>query len=227
MRPKLAAALAALIVAAVPAVLIGNALWVMINPWLVHAQYAIPGFPDDAFGLSDAERTDLALTGVDSIRPGTEGTELLREARLPSGGEAFDQREIDHMQDVRELMAAFFVLWAAAVVAGIAAALALGRLGYGNRVTLALKRGAVLTLAAMAVAGLVMLIDFEFFFDGLHGILFEDETWEFNETYLLRQIYPDFFWGVAGAAIAAAVALQALVLFAAFRARAPVPVRRS
>ncbi len=227
MRPKLAAVLAALIVAAVPAVLIGNALWVMVNPWLVHAQYAIPGFPDDAFGLSDAERTDLALTGVDSIRPGTEGVELLREARLPSGGEAFDQREIDHMQDVRGLMAAFFILWAAALALGIAAALALRRLGSGRRISVALKRGAVLTLAVMAAAGLVMLVDFEFFFDGFHGIFFEDETWEFNETYLLRQIYPDFFWGVAGAAIAAAVALQALVLFAAFRGRARVPVRRS
>lgn len=223
MRPKLAAVLAALIVAAVPAVLIGNALWVMVNPWLVHAQYAIPGFPDDARGLSDADRTDLALTGIDSIRPGTEGVELLREARLPSGGEAFEEREIDHMQDVRQLITAFFVLWAAALALGIAAALALRRLGSGEEITVALRRGAVLTVAAMAAAGLVMAVDFEFFFDGFHGVFFEDETWEFNETYLLRQIYPDFFWGVAAATMAAAIAIQALVLVAAFRGRVSQP----
>src|SRR5512134_722572 len=168
MRPKLAAVLAALIVAAVPAVLIGNALWVMVNPWLVHAQYAIPGFPDDARGLSDADRTDLALRGINSIRPGTEGVELLREARLPSGGEAFEEREIDHMQDVRQLITAFFVLWAAALALGIAAALALRRLGSGDAITVALRRGALLTIGAMVAAGLVMLVDFEFFFDGFH-----------------------------------------------------------
>ena len=83
MRLRFATVLSVLIIAVVPVVLIGNALWVLVNPWLVHAEYALPGFPDDDFDLSDQERTDLAVTGVRSIRPGGDGVEQLRQARLP------------------------------------------------------------------------------------------------------------------------------------------------
>ncbi len=71
----------------------------------------------------------------------------------------------------------------------------------------------------MALVGLIMLINFEFFFDGFHGVFFEGDSWRFNSSYLLRQLYPDFFWGVAGGAMAALVTLQAVALVAGFGQR--------
>ena len=219
MRRKLAIALSVLIAAAVPAILIGNTLWMLINPWLVHAQYALPGFPADPHGLSDQERTDLAVTGIRSIRPGPDGVELLREARLPSGDPAFEEREIQHMGDVRSLVAGFLTVWAIALVLAVAAALGLRRLGAPGSVGRALVAGAYLTVAAMALVGLIMLIDFEFFFDGFHGVFFEGDSWRFNSSFLVRQLYPDFFWGVAGGTMTALVVLQALALVVGFRQR--------
>jgi integral membrane protein (TIGR01906 family) len=219
MRRKLALALSALIVAAVPAILIGNTLWVLMNPWFVHAQYAVPGFPADSHGLGDHERTDLAVTGIRSIRPASDGVELLREARLPSGSPAFEEREIQHMGDVRGLVAGFLTVWAIAVVLAVAAALGLRRLGAPGSVWRALVAGAFLTVAAMALVGLIMLINFGFFFDGIHGVFFEGDSWRFNSSYILRQLYPDFFWGVAGGTMAAVVVLQAVALVAGLRER--------
>lgn len=210
--------LSALIVIAVPVILIGNALWLLINPWVVEAQYALPGFPDPQ-GLSDGERTDLAITGIRSIRPGGDGVELLREARLPTGDPAFVQREISHMEDVRALVAGFLRAWAVAVAVAIAAAIALRRLGPPGSVGPPLVAGALLTVGAMALAGLIMLVSFEFFFDGFHGVFFEGDSWRFNETYTLRALYPDAFWGVAGGAMAALVLLQAAALIAVVRRR--------
>jgi integral membrane protein (TIGR01906 family) len=218
-RPKLALALSALIVAAVPAILIGNTLWVLMNPWFVHAEYSVPGFPADSHGLSDQERTDLAVTGIRSIRPGSDGVELLREARLPSGDPAFEEREIQHMGDVRALVGGLLTVWAIALVLAVAAVLGLRRLGAPGSVGRALVTGAFLTVAAMALAGLIMLINFEFFFDGFHGVFFEGDTWQFDSSFLLRQLYPDFFWGVAGGTMAALVMLQAVALVAGFRQR--------
>ena len=146
MRRKLALALSALIVAAVPAILIGNTLWVLMNPWFVHAQYAVPGFPADSHGLGDHERTDLAVTGIRSIRPGSDGVELLREARLPSGSPAFEEREIQHMGDVRGLVAGFLTVWAVALVLTVAAALGLRQLGTPGSVGSALVAGAFLKI---------------------------------------------------------------------------------
>src|SRR5262245_27839935 len=129
MRRGLVIALSALLIAAVPTVLIGNALWLLVNPWLVHAEYAIPGFPDDALDLDQGERTDLAVTGIRSVRPLDEGVVLLEEARLPDGDPAFDQRELVHMQDVRDLIGRFLVAWAVAIAAGVGAGVGLRRLG--------------------------------------------------------------------------------------------------
>src|SRR5512134_3218871 len=128
MRRRLVLALSAVIVVAVPVVLVGNTLLILVNPWFVHAQYAVPGFPDDSRGLSDGERTDLAVTGIRSIRPGSGGVELLREARLPGGGPAFEEREIEHMEDVRGLVGGALIAWAVALVIGLAAVLALRRI---------------------------------------------------------------------------------------------------
>jgi Protein of unknown function (DUF1461) len=225
-RLRFATVLSALIVAAVPVVLIGNALWVLVNPWLVHAEYALPGFPDDDFDLSDQERTDLAVTGVRSIRPGGDGVEQLREARLPDGNPAFVEREIQHMEDVRSLVTGSLIAWGIALVLAVSASLALRRLGgpapfrlrwtrEAGPVGSALVAGACLTIVAIGLAGVVMLIDFELFFDGFHGVFFEGDSWQFSDKYTLRQLYPDFFWGVAGGAMAALVAFQVAALIAA------------
>jgi hypothetical protein len=231
MRRRLALALSALIVVAVPVVLVGNTLLVLVNPWFVHAQYAVPGFPDDSRGLSDGERTELAVTGIRSIRPGSGGVELLREARLPSGGPAFEEREIQHMEDVRRLVAGSLIAWAIALVLGVGAVLALRRINgppafrlpwthARGPVRRALVGGAYLTIAAMALAGLVMLVDFDLFFDGFHGVFFEGDSWQFDDGDTLLQLYPDFFWGVAGGTMAALVTLQAAALIALFGLRA-------
>ena len=65
--------------------LVGNALLVLAQPWLVDAQYAMPGFPDDGLGLSDHARRELAHAGVRSIAvwDGV-GIARLRDARLPA-----------------------------------------------------------------------------------------------------------------------------------------------
>ena len=231
MRRRLALALSALLILAVPIVLVGNTLLVLVNPWFVHAQYAIPGFPDDDIGLSDDERTDLAVTGIRSIRPGSEGTELLREARLPDGTPAFDEDEIRHMDDVRALVRGTLIAWAIALVLGLGALLALRRIDGPSPLRLpwtpalgpvgtALVGGAYLTIAAMALAGLVMLIDFDFFFDDLfHGLFFEGDSWQFDDEDTLLQLYPEFFWGVAGATLAALVVLQAAAVIGVARKR--------
>lgn len=242
MRGQLAPVASGLIVAAVPIVLVGNALLVLVNPWIVHAVYAMPGFPGDSIGLSDGERTDLAITGVRSIRPGDDGVELLRDARLPSGAPAFGEREVSHMQDVRDLVGKFVIAWGVALVVALGSSLALRRIGgpapfripwstTSRPIPRALVAGCYLTIAMMGLVGLVMLINFEFFFDGFHGIFFEGDSWRFKDRTTLRQIYPDFFWGVAGATIATLVAVQAAAVIGvvAWRSRhrsadgSPVP----
>lgn len=205
------AALSVLLAVAVPVVVLGNSLWILVNPWLVHAEYAIPGFPETAV-LSDSDRTDLALAGIESVRPGGEGVEPLREERTSGGDPVFEPREVTHMQDVRDLLGDFLIAWVVALVISALAAIGLRRGGEPGAVGRALGAGALGTLIVTGIVALAMAVDFEVFFDGFHDVFFEGDSWRFNETYVLRALYPDFFWGVAGAILAALVLVQALAL---------------
>jgi len=211
-RPKSAGLLIAVIAAAVPLVVLGNALIVLLFPWFAHFQYALPGFPDDPFGLSGAARADLGATGIRSIWPVGAGPDLLREARLPDGALAFNAREIRHMIDVRELVQVSLLLWLAALAAASGAALALNNSGRPEAIRRALGIGAAVTIGLLAVAGLAMAIDFETIFDQFHRLFFADGTWTFGNDETLRRLYPDAFWGIAGGLLAGVAVAQAVAL---------------
>lgn len=222
-------AIALIAALAVPAVLVGNALLVLLQPWLVHLQYALPGFPDDAFGLSGSERTDLAVTGVRSISPWNgDGIALLRDSRLPQGGPAFDAREQAHMADVRAVTRGFTIAWAAGNAVLALAAVVLARAGRLGELARGLRWGALLTFACFGVTALVMVADFDAFFTAFHGIFFEGDSWRFVSQDTLLRLYPDAFWSVAGALIAALVLVQAgVILWAAARLSRGAGLRRA
>lgn len=214
-------ALAALVALALPLVLTGNALWLLLTSLTVELQYGLPGFPVDPDGVQDPARSALAKEGVRSIRPGGDGIALLTEARLPDGSAAFTPKETRHMADVRGVVAGALWAWGVALVAGGAALVALRRLAPAGLVRRTLVRGAVGTLVAMGLLGAVMAVDFDWFFVAFHDLLFEPGTWRFKRVFTLRQLYPDAFWAIAGAAVAVLVLLQAsaVVLLARRRGR--------
>lgn len=213
MRRALPTALSTIVALAVPVVLLGNGLWLLTNNWYVHAEYARPGFPDDRYGLTGAERTELALVGLDSIQPfNGQGVQVLREARLPDGSPAFNEREVAHMLDVRGLIGKVFL--AHAIALGVVLLIALtarlrhieGVLGRG------LFRGGLFTLGIAAVLGIYMLANFDNFFVQFHEALFEAGTWSFPSSDTLIRLYPDAFWSDFGAVLAGLVVLQATAL---------------
>lgn len=204
--------LVAAIAIATPAVLAGNALWLLLNPWIVDATYAVPGFPADRFGLDGDARDELGSLGVRAVRPGDDGVAPLRAARLPDGTAAFSSRELRHMQDVRDLVGAVLVAWAAALVVAVGGAVALRRLSGWRAVRRALAYGARATAAIAAAAAVAVLVAFEPVFEAVHGPLFEGRSWRFGDETTLRRLYPDAFWAVVSGMGAAAVALQLAVL---------------
>lgn len=205
--------LSALVALALPAVLFGNGLWLLANGWYVHAEYARPGFPDDRYGLTKDERTDLALIGLRSIQPlNRDGVDVLREPQLADGSPAFTEREIAHMDDVRGIVGKVLLAHAIALAVVVAAVVALWRLRLKSVVMHALLRGGVLMLAIAAVLGVLMLVNFDWFFVQYHEALFEGDSWRFRSSDTLLRLYPDAFWSDFGAVLAGLTVLQAVLL---------------
>ncbi|MCC6222079.1 MAG: DUF1461 domain-containing protein [Thermoleophilia bacterium] len=212
-RRALPHALTALVALALPALLLGNGLWVLANGWYVHAAYARPGFPDDRHGLTESERTELAIVGLRSIQPlNRDGVGVLREARLPDGSLAFGEREIAHMADVRGLVGRILLAHAIAVGALVAAFAGLRALRVRAAFAGGLALGGGLTLVLVAALGVLMLASFDRFFVQFHEALFTGDSWRFRSTDTLLRLYPDAFWSDFGAALAILTVAQAVAV---------------
>lgn len=198
----------------VPAILAVNGLRVITNDRYVEAVYDRGGIPDDRYGMGRNERTRLAIVGLRSIQPSSEGIELLRQATLSGGEPAFNARELRHMQDVRTLLGRAYRFQVVALLAIAVLALLLG-LGRSTRavVPVALARGAVLTVVVAALVGLVSLVSYDSFETWFHTPLFEGDSWRFAETDTLRRLYPDQFWLDTAIVLGVLAVVQAGVLF--------------
>jgi len=194
-------------------VFVVNSFRVLAHDWFVRHELAGEGFPTDRYGLSGSERLDLALTGLRSIRPESEGIVLLERATLPDGSPAFDRRELRHMADVRSrLGAAFAAQLAVVVILAVATFAFLRPPRWRAVVPRGLLIGSLATLGIAALAVPVILLGFEGFFLRFHEIFFSGDSWRFSHTDTLLRIYPEVFWQDTAQLAAGIVVAQAVVI---------------
>jgi len=210
-----AAALVVAIAVSVTPILVVNAFRVLATGTFVRAELGRDGFPPDGYGFTTDQRKELALLGLRSIQPGSDGIVLLERARLPNGSPAFGFRELTHMRDVRRLFGIALRGQLIALVVIAALALGLARTRFRLVVPLGLLAGAVATLAIAVLAVPLILLGFDGFFVRFHEIFFSGDSWRFNNADTLIRIYPEQFWQdvsrlAAGIAVAQAVVLVPL-----------------
>jgi integral membrane protein (TIGR01906 family) len=213
-RPLWPRLVQAVLVVAVPVLLLVIALRIVTGHWFVRWEYGKAGFPPDPFGLSAAERTHLAEVCVDYLATSAD-ISLLADLRLPDGKPAFNARELRHMDDVQ-------MVYNRITIAGIVAALVLvGGLAIlrasrhaRRRAPAALLRGSLLTLGLLAAVGATMVLSWGEFFTTFHRIFFEGDTWTFPYSDTLIRLFPMRFWIDVAVAIVTLLIVQALVLAA-------------
>lgn len=213
-RAAIAAGVAvALIAALVPLVLVVSAFRVLASESFVRYELGRAGFPSDPYGLGAADRLELALTGLDAIRPGSEGIVLLERATLPGGARAFNERELRHMADVRKLFGAALRAQVAALILLGILVVALARSPRRRRcVPRGLLIGSLAMLAAAALAVPVILLGFDGFFVRFHAVFFTGDTWRFADSDTLLRLYPEVFWRHTAQLAAGIVVAQAMVV---------------
>ena len=193
----------------------------IISPAYPQYEYGRPNFPPDPYGLTQAERLDLALTAVSYLErpePGDQIVYLLENQVLPGSNKPlYAQAELEHLIDVKNLTD---VIRRLASVAGVVLALGLAGLFYepGTR-PLAYRtgmQGGLMTM--MMLSGMIGFIVFgwPWFFTRFHELLFPPGTWTFaGDTGLIR-LFPEQFWFDFGAILSTAVLLEGMAAAAAF-----------
>ncbi len=193
-----------------PLILIGNGVHVLAHPWFAHAE--IGRLRPDPYGMARGDRDRLADVALDSIVPFGGGERVLRAARLPDGGPAFDRKERRHLRSVRGYLLGLYAIDAAGLLA-VAGLLLIRRTRPIARD--GLTTGALLTLAVAGFVGVYVAVSPISFLGGFHRFFFSGDSWRFADTETLRRLFPDAFWRDTALALGALVALQAAVLIAA------------
>lgn len=184
----------------------------VIGPAYPRHEYARLDFPLDLEGipsatavslgllpLAQAERLEVALVAVaylESWQPAETAIVMLAEQQLPrTGAPLYNERELNHMMDVKRITDAIRWLALATAVPVMGGLLFLLRrprtrqAGY-----LALGQGGMFTVILLSgLAGLI-LFGWGFFFYQFHGLLFPSGTWTFAATDSLMRLYPERFF---------------------------------
>ncbi len=164
-------------------------------------------------GLSD----QLAIQTAEDVRRYVAGRAPEPLPATVGGREAFDERAVAHLDDVRAVFNAARIAtsFAAAILAAwLAWCLASRRSG---ALEAGLLAGAITTFGFVVLAAVVGVLDFDRFFSGFHGIFFDSDSWIFADGDLIIQLFPEPFWTVSAALVGVLAALGGGFLVAASR----------
>lgn len=167
------------------------------------------------------------VTGLDGPQLGKVAAAFIEYLRNPSASldvvvtisgsqrPLFNEREIAHMEDVQNI---FTLIGRLRLAAGSVllilplVGIALAGSAFLPRLGKLLVAGGILTIAFLALAGLLSLIDFTQLFIAFHKLAFTNDLWMLDpRTDYLIMLFPEGFWFDATMRIAMTSAVEALV----------------
>ncbi len=188
-----------------------NARLLMSNAYL-NWEYNRPSFPEDPFGMTREERLTYAPLALAYLF-NNEGVDFLGDQTFPNGAPLYNQRELAHMLDVKNVTRrlSFFGLGLMGVFALCVAALAIPP---DTRPALfrALFRGSALTAALIVLGLIAVATSFDWLFTQFHALFFEGDSWIFLYSDTLIRLFPVEFWTDAFALMFGGALIEALIL---------------
>ncbi len=173
-----------------PVIFIGIPTRLAFNEWFIEWEYSKEDFPRDRYGMDDEYRKYLAKLGLKAVLS-EEGLEEFKKATLPDGRRAFREKEIKHMEDVKELLDIFFP---AVYISTAVVFLSLFMLGSLKLAGYALLTASIFSFLLFVALFLFSMLNYELAFELFHNYVFDPYSWRFRYSDTLLRIYPMKFW---------------------------------
>lgn len=191
----------------VPLVLVMAAVRLVMFPWFLSFEYNTPGFPDDPYGFTYAERIRYSRIALDYLL-NKYSIDFIRDLRFPEGQEAppasckfmddctrlYNDRELKHMIDAMVALQTALKVWYLLLLVTALLAIIAWRTGWLPVYFIGLKRGGWLTVGLIAILLVLILAAFGTFFVAFHGIFFDPGTWIFLTSDTFIRLFPERFW---------------------------------
>jgi len=168
-------------------------LRLLLTPAFPEIEYRMPGFPDDSYGFTLEDRLHWSRYTVEYLIHDA-GIEYLGDLTFEDGSPLFNERELSHMQDVKNVVGPAVGIgygsWVVLLGLGLWA-----RFGDWWQVYLqGAKRGGWLAATLVVVLSILGAIGFTQFFTVFHSLFFEGDSWLFLYSDTLIRLFPLRFW---------------------------------
>jgi len=152
-----------------------------------------PGFPADPYGFTLEERLKWSRISVDYLTNGA-GIEYLAQHKLDGNIPLFNERELSHMLDVKNLVQVMLIAWPLIGIVILGLGVLSMREGWLSVFWLAVSRGGWAAVGLILVVLFGVLVSFNALFTGFHRIFFSGDTWLFQFSDTLIRLFPLTFW---------------------------------
>lgn len=185
--------LSVLIAIILPFFLIMTAVRAMISPLFLQIEYRSPGFPPDPYGFSQADRLHWSRFAVDYL-VNSAGIEYIGDLRFPDGSPLYNERELGHMVDVKNLVQAMIKVWWLLLAVLLALGLWAWRGKWGEIFWRGISNGGWASLGGISAVLFSVVISFNSLFTNFHRIFFTGDSWVFEWSDTLIRLFPLRFW---------------------------------
>lgn len=182
-----------LVSGAVPIIISGLSVLILLSPMFMNLEYNRPNFPEDNYGFSTEERF---IFGNQTRRYLISSMSLddLRELKFADGDQIYTEGELTHLEDVKVVLQGVLRVFAgAAAVLSLGGAVAYTR-NWKDDFLNAIFRGGKITTGLLIIILLLTLVSFQSLFTNFHMMFFEGDSWLFYYSDTLIRLFPIRFW---------------------------------
>ncbi len=193
---KVYSALAVLVTIIIPFFLIMTSIRILLNPFFLDYEYNLPNFPPDEFGFSTQDRLYWGKISLDYLT-NREGIEFLGDLQFQDGTPFYNERELSHMLDVKNLIQKALVVWYCAIGVLLGLYIWSRVKKWSDVFWRGVSRGGLLTVGIIVAVLIGVVLNFEALFTQFHHLFFTGDTWLFYTNDSLIRLFPEKLWSDA------------------------------
>lgn len=190
---RLSVLLAVVIAILLPFLILMTSIRLLITPVYPRVEYNMPWFPEDPFGFTRQDRLYYSQFAINYLLNDA-GISYLADETFPDGTPLYNERELSHMVDVKQLVQAMIKAWWVLLVVLAALAIWAWRGKWAQRFWQGVWAGGWATLGLIFLILLSTMIDFSALFTEFHRIFFTGNSWIFLYSDTLIRLFPLPFW---------------------------------
>ncbi len=202
----------------VPFAIVLTGVRILMTPAWVNIEYRTPKFPADSYGFTHADRLKWSQVSLEYL-VNDAGIEFFDDKVFNDGTPIYNERELGHMVDVKNVVQAVLKVWYASLAGIILLGVWANFGGWLDPYKTGILRGSWITIGLVAAILVFSVVAFGVFFVYFHEIFFDPGTWTFAFSDTLIRLFPIRFWQDAFLWIGGLSILESLWLISMAKAK--------